>query len=80
MLKYLEDRLEAHEEVSELESLRDLLVVAGLGEEVDDAGEHVRLGQVEERVEHVDALLVQLDELVRVVLVDLAPKKKNVSK
>lgn len=40
-------------------------------EVVDETREQVALGQVEQRVEHVDARLVQLDEFVRVEGVNL---------
>ena len=49
------------------------VVIGRAGEEVDEAGQKVTLGQVEERVEHVDARLVQLQKLVRVGRVDLRP-------
>ena len=67
----LEDGIVRHDDVLPFEALLDLSVVGTAHKELDDAGEQVDLGQVEEGVVHVDALLAELDELVRVAFVDL---------
>ena len=46
-------------------------------EEVYNAGQHVRLGQVEERVEHVDAAVIQKHEPVGILLADVLSKREN---
>ena len=46
-------------------------VVQRVSEEVDDAGQHVRLGQVEERVQNIDSVLVKHQEAVWVFLTDI---------
>ncbi len=71
----LEDTLEAHEEVAEFESLLGLLVLGRVGKVVHDTCQQVGLRQVEKRVENVDPVVVQLDELVRVLFGDLVPAK-----
>ena len=57
----------------ERESVRDGRVGGGGGEEGDEAGVEVRLGQVEQRVQDVEARVVERDELVRVELAHLVP-------
>ncbi len=50
-------------------------IFRGAGEEVYDTGQHVRLGQVEESVEHVDAAVIQEHEPVRILLADVLSKR-----
>ena len=47
------------------------------GKEVDDAGEHVGLRQVEERVQDVDPAVVQQQEPVGILLANFLPEKRN---
>lgn len=56
--------------------VRDWSVGGGGGEEGDDAGVDVRLGQLEQRVHYVEARLVEHNEFVRVELAHLVPAVK----
>ena len=49
------------------------------GKEVDDAGEHVGLGQVEERVQDVDPAVVQQQEPVGILLANFLSEKRNLN-
>ncbi len=73
----LKDRVVGHDDVFPLETLLDLSVVGATDKEVDDAGQQVDLGQVEERVVNVDPLFAELDELVGVTLVNLFGSQKS---
>jgi hypothetical protein len=55
----------------EMDGKNPLLVFGALVEEVHEAGDQVRVRQVEQGVQHVDAPVRQLDELVRVEVLDL---------
>ena len=67
----LEDRVVGHEQVLPLEPLLDLVVLFVVCEVVYDGCEEVDLRQVEQRVVHVNTLLLQCDELVGVQHGDL---------
>lgn len=69
--RHLEDGLEGHEELSALDTGQGLGVLRGVREEVDEARQEVRLGQVEQRVQDVNSRLVQRKELVRIQFVHL---------
>jgi len=49
------------------------------GKEVDDASEHVGLGQVEERVQDVDSAVVQQQEPVGILLANFLSEKRNLN-
>lgn len=66
----LENRLERHEKFAAFYAGFFSLVQFGAGEEIHEARIHVRLWKIEERVEHVDTRLVELEEFIRVKLVD----------
>ena len=73
---YLEDTLEAHEQVPDLEAFLGLFVLGRVAEIVHDAGQEVGLGQVEESVQHENPVLVELYELVRVNFPNFIPAQK----
>lgn len=66
----LENRLERHEQLAALHAGLLPVILLRVDEEVDETRVHVRLGKIEQRVENVNARLVQLEKLIRVQLVN----------
>lgn len=67
---HLENRLEGHEKFAAFDAGLFAVVLFSVGEEVNKASKHVSFGEIEERVENVNARLIELQEFVGVNFVD----------